>query len=142
MLWKNRWFSVTVGTTLALCLGANVALFSVINNVVLRPLPFPDSERIVIVGNAYPKAGAANLRAVAVPDYFDHLRQTLKLRGTDEDIETAWNAIFLEEIPSTLKLVQDIRHRLPCFAFSNSNLTHCTAWRAKSEMWRTANNYR
>src|SRR5580765_2096905 len=75
MLWKNCGVSVTVGTTLALCLGANVALFSVVDNVVLRPLPFPDSERIVIVGNAYPKAGAANLRAVGVPDYFDHLRE-------------------------------------------------------------------
>ncbi len=36
----------------------------------------PESERIAIIGNAYPKAGAANLRANAVPDYFDRLRET------------------------------------------------------------------
>jgi predicted permease len=76
LLWKDRSFSATVALTLALCLGANVALFSIVNNVLLRPLPIPDSGRIAIIGNAYPNAGAANLRAVAVPDYFDRLRET------------------------------------------------------------------
>ncbi len=76
LLWKHRGFSATVALTLALCLGANVALFSVVNNVILRPLPIPDSERIVTIGNAYPKAGAANIGAVGVPDYFDRLRET------------------------------------------------------------------
>src|SRR6185436_19565098 len=75
LLWKHRGFSATVALTLALCLGANVALFSVVNNVILRPLPLPESELIVMIGNAYPKAGAANLGAVAVPDYFDRLRE-------------------------------------------------------------------
>ena len=73
-LWKDRSFSATVFLTLTLCLGANVALFSLVNRVLLQPLPFPDAARIVNVGNSYPKAGAANLRAVAVPDYFDRLR--------------------------------------------------------------------
>jgi hypothetical protein len=59
-----------------LCIGANVALFSVVNNVLLRPLPMPESGRIAIIGNSYPKEGAANLRAVGVPDYFDRLRET------------------------------------------------------------------
>jgi predicted permease len=76
LLWKDRSFTATVAVTLALCIGANVALFSVVNNVLLRPLPMPDSGRIAIIGNAYPRAGAANLRANAVPDYFDRLRET------------------------------------------------------------------
>jgi len=76
LLWKDRGFSATVALTLALCIGANVALFSVVHNVLLRPLPMPESERIVMIGNAYPRAGAANLRAVAVPDYYDRLRET------------------------------------------------------------------
>jgi len=58
LLWRDRAFSITVGLTLALCLGANVALFSVVNNVLLRPLPIPESDRLVIVSNAYPNAGA------------------------------------------------------------------------------------
>ena len=76
LLWKDRSFTATVTLTLALCIGANVALFSVVSNVLLRPLPMPESGRIAIIGNSYPKAGAANLRAVAVPDYFDRLRET------------------------------------------------------------------
>ena len=76
LLWKDRSFTATVAVTLALCIGANVALFSVVSNVLLRPLPMPESGRIAIIGNSYPKAGAANLRAVAVPDYFDRLRET------------------------------------------------------------------
>ena len=76
LLWKNRGFSATVALTLALCVGANVALFSVVNNVILRPLPLPESERILMIGNAYPNAGAGNLGAVGVPDYFDRLRET------------------------------------------------------------------
>jgi len=76
LLWKDRGFTATVAVTLALCIGANVALFSIVSNVLLRPLPMPDSERIAIIGNSYPKAGAANLRANAVPDYFDRLRET------------------------------------------------------------------
>jgi predicted permease len=76
LLWKDRSFTATVAVTLALCIGANVALFSVVSHVLLRPLPMPESGRIAIIGNAYPNAGAANLRAVAVPDYFDRLRET------------------------------------------------------------------
>jgi predicted permease len=76
LLWRDRSFTATVAFTLALCIGANVALFSVVNNVLLRPLPMPESERIVVIGNGYPNAGAANIRAVAVPDYFDRLRET------------------------------------------------------------------
>lgn len=64
-------------------------------------------------------------------EYFDHLRRRLQLRGSDDEIERAWNAIFLDEIPSTLELVQQARRRWPCYAFSNSNQTHCLAWRAK-----------
>jgi predicted permease len=76
LLWKERGFTATVALTLAVCLGANVALFSVVHNVLLRPLPMPESERLAIIGNSYPRAGAGNLRAVAVPDYFDRLRET------------------------------------------------------------------
>ena len=55
-------FSATAGLTLALCIGANTALFSVVHNVLLRPLPVPESDRIVLMGNAYPGAGAGGHR--------------------------------------------------------------------------------
>src|SRR5436190_23423325 len=78
LLWKDKVFTVTSVLTLALCIGANTALFSVVHNVLLRPLPVPESDRIVLMGNAYPGAGAAAAGGgnSAVPDYYDRLRDT------------------------------------------------------------------
>src|SRR5215471_2993241 len=47
MLLKNPGFTAVVVMTLALGIGANVALFSVVNGVLLNPLPFPHSERLI-----------------------------------------------------------------------------------------------
>src|SRR5438270_4480763 len=76
LLWRDKAFTLTSVLTLALCIGANTALFSVVHNVLLRPLPVPESDRIVVMGNAYPGAGtaAAGGQNSAVPDYYDRLR--------------------------------------------------------------------
>jgi predicted permease len=74
MLWKDKSFSLTAALTLALCIGANTALFSVVHNVLLRPLAVPESENILLTSNTYPKAGADGLGYSGVPDYFDRLR--------------------------------------------------------------------
>jgi predicted permease len=50
-------FTVTALATVAICLGANLAIFAVIDSILLRPLPFPDSDRLVTIFNTYPKAG-------------------------------------------------------------------------------------
>jgi len=78
LLWRDKAFTITTVLTLALCIGANTALFSVVHNVLLRPLPVPESERIVLMGNAYPGAGAAAAvgGSSGVPDYYDRLRET------------------------------------------------------------------
>ena len=74
LLWKDKAFTITAALTLALCIGANTALFSVVHNVLLRPLPVPESDQIVLMGNAYPGAGAAIGGSAGVPDYYDRLR--------------------------------------------------------------------
>jgi predicted permease len=74
LLWRDKAFTLTAALTLALCIGANTALFSVVHNVLLRPLPVPESERIVLMGNAYPGAGAVVGGSSSAPDYFDRLR--------------------------------------------------------------------
>jgi len=77
LLWKDKAFTVTAGLTLAICIGANTALFSIVHNVLLRPLPVPESDRIVLVGNEYPKATAGGFIGYsAAPDYYDRLRET------------------------------------------------------------------
>jgi predicted permease len=76
LLGRDKAFSLAAALTLAVCLGANTALFSVVHNVLLRPLPFPESDRIVLMANAYPKAGAPDGTHSGVPDYYDRLRET------------------------------------------------------------------
>jgi predicted permease len=78
LLWRDKAFALTAALTLALCIGANTALFSVVHNVLLRPLPVPESDRIVLMGNAYPGAGAGAAAGAnsGVPDYYDRLRET------------------------------------------------------------------
>ncbi len=53
-------FTLTALATIAICLGANLAIFAVINSILLRPLPFPQSDRLVTIFNTYPKAGVEN----------------------------------------------------------------------------------
>ncbi|MFL6540771.1 MAG: ABC transporter permease, partial [Chthoniobacterales bacterium] len=60
-LWlKSPGFTITALATIAICLGANLAIFAVINSVLLRPLPFPKADRLVTIYNTYPKAGVEN----------------------------------------------------------------------------------
>jgi len=76
LLWKNKAFTLTAALTLAVCIGANTALFSVVHNVLLRPLNVPESDRIVVMGNLYPGAGVNAGGSAGVPDYYDRLRET------------------------------------------------------------------
>src|SRR5262245_44788677 len=76
LLWKDKAFTLTAALTLALCIGANTALFSVVHNVLLRPLNVPASDRIVVMGNLYPGAAVAVGGSAGVPDYYDRLRET------------------------------------------------------------------
>ena len=65
LLRKTPGFTATALATLALCLGANLTIFAVVDSVLLRPLPFPDADRLVSVYNTYPKAGVDQRRLLA-----------------------------------------------------------------------------
>src|SRR5580658_7116730 len=57
LLRKTPGFTVTALLTLAICLGANLTIFAVMESILLRPLPFPEAGRLVTMFNTYPKAG-------------------------------------------------------------------------------------
>ncbi|MBY0503884.1 MAG: ABC transporter permease [Bryobacteraceae bacterium] len=57
LLRKSPGFTSTALATLAICLGANLAIFAVIDAALLRPLPFPEAHRLVTLYNTYPRAG-------------------------------------------------------------------------------------
>ena len=82
LLWKDRSFSLTTIATLALCLAANIAIFAVVDGVLLKPLPFPEPERLVRFFNLYPGAGVVADGSNGVPDYFDRKRDVTALDET------------------------------------------------------------
>src|SRR5213596_3365005 len=65
---KNPAFSAVAVITLALGIGANTAIFSIIHAVLLRPLPYPDADRIMVLNES---SGPGQDFSVALPDYFD-----------------------------------------------------------------------
>jgi putative ABC transport system permease protein len=77
MLAKSPAFTTVAIITLALGIGANSAIFSVVDTVLLRPLPFPHPERIVMVWGIVPHEGGEH-DVDSYPDYID-LRQQSKL---------------------------------------------------------------
>lgn len=76
LLARDKAFSLTAALTLALCIGTNTALFSVVHHVLLRPLPVLEPDRILLMSNTYPNAGAVDSSNSGMPDYYDRLRET------------------------------------------------------------------
>ncbi|MEZ5466420.1 MAG: ABC transporter permease [Lysobacterales bacterium] len=71
-------FSIAAILTLALGIGANTAVFSVLNGLLLKPLPYADGERLVQVYNVYPKMNLFDA-GTSIPDYLDRKREVAAL---------------------------------------------------------------
>src|SRR5262245_60058624 len=65
-LLKNPGFTVVAVLTLALGIGANTAIFTFVNAILLRPLPYKDADRLVLLYENYPATGWFR-NAVAAP---------------------------------------------------------------------------
>jgi predicted permease len=67
-------FTLVAVLTLALGIGANTAIFSLFYQMLLRPLPYPQAERLVYIWNTYPLMGLPRA-TVSIPDYLDRKDQ-------------------------------------------------------------------
>jgi predicted permease len=72
MLRKDRAYAAAVILTLAICLGANTAIFTVVRSVLLRPLPYPESGRLTFMFDGFPGAGVERA-GTSVPNYLDRV---------------------------------------------------------------------
>lgn len=75
LLLKDKTFNLVALLTLGLCIGANTAIFSVVNSILLRPLPFPEADHIVEIYNSYPGVGVPKAGAAA-PEMVDRRQET------------------------------------------------------------------
>ena len=66
---------------------------------------------------------------LSTKEYWNSLRASLKLQGSDQQIAAGWNAILVGEIAETLQAVRKAREKYPCYVFTNSNPVHQQAWR-------------
>ena len=87
---KNPGFTVAALVTLALGIGANTAIFTVVNTVLLRPLPFKEPERVVMVWNSGVQAAGGDRTPLAVADLLDWRAQ----QSSCEDVGAFQNIFY------------------------------------------------
>jgi putative ABC transport system permease protein len=80
MLFRTPGFSFAAAMVLALGLGATTAIFTLVERLLLSPMPYPDADRLVWIRNVPPKSGVG-LRGVFFPD-IDEIRRESRLFET------------------------------------------------------------
>jgi predicted permease len=77
-LLKRPLYMVVTVFVLALAIGANATVFSVFHGLFLKPLPYPEDDRLVFVYNTYPRMGL-EFAGTSIPDYLDRREQAPSL---------------------------------------------------------------
>src|SRR3712207_3198107 len=90
MLWKNKGFTAVAVVALALGIGANSAIFSVVNTVLLRPLPYREPERLVMVWEENAKHGFPK-NTPAAANYADWRDQNQVFEGMSAMADQSFN---------------------------------------------------
>ncbi len=129
---KNPGFATAAVLTLALCIGANLSIFAVVDAILIQPLPFPQADRLVTIFNSVPKAGIDRTGA-SLTSYYE--RQG-KISAFSQISAFRYSSAIIGEAGATER--QDIIRVTPEFfttlgagmamgrAFTEEELTHQT----------------
>ena len=145
-LWKNPGYALVTVLTLALGIGANTAIFSVVNGVVLRPLPYPDPERLVFITSQFPALGFDQFW-VSAPEFIEFRERNQSFDdvgayrsgavnlGTQDQPRRVVSAVITSELMPVLG-VAPLRGRQFSRADTLPGAEDVAA--LSSEIWRTA----
>lgn len=101
-LFRERSFSAAVILTLVVCLGANAAIFTVVDAVLLRPIDVPEPDRLVMFGDVYPTITPNDILANDAPSYFD--RRTAFTTLEELAMFTFWfDTITIDGVPQEVR---------------------------------------
>ncbi|MEE9335908.1 MAG: HAD family phosphatase [Granulosicoccaceae bacterium] len=65
---------------------------------------------------------------IEAPVFFEHLRHSLQITASDDEMAKAWNDIFGNEMTASLDAIDTVRNKFPTYGFSNTNRTHQIYW--------------
>src|SRR5207248_652991 len=87
---KSPGFTVIAITTLALAIGANTAVLSLVNALLIRPLPYKAPSGIALIWERFPAQGLERI-PVSAPEYIDYEKQTTSFEQIAAFNYTAYN---------------------------------------------------
>lgn len=99
---KNPAFTLVVVLTLTLGIGANTAIFSFANGILLRPLPYPDSDRLVVLDETALKRGITSM-SVSYPNFLDWREQNTVFEDIGTDYGTSRFSLSGVGQPETIR---------------------------------------
>src|ERR1041384_5800751 len=102
VLLKSYAFTIVVILTLAVGIGANTAIFSFANGILLRPLPYPQSDRLAVLDESAPKQGLPSM-TVAYPNFLDWRDQNTVFDGVATYYGTSRFAMTLGGQPTEIR---------------------------------------
>ena len=99
---RSKGYGFAVVITLSACIAVNVAIFAIVNSVLLRPLPVPNAQQIVLMSNRYPKAGVPDQYISSSGDYYDRLENVTALQDQAE-FRFAGSTLTINGVPEQAK---------------------------------------